>query len=111
MEIKSEYVYKCNHCGEVFPRNELQIIEKRGCYESDYGVGDLFSDHHYYTEEYGICPNCGECENYDSGMLCVKCEEFVEDFSIGREDIVICDECLGEYTEEEYIKKYFYEEK
>lgn len=101
-----EYVYKCNHCGGTFPHHDLLIVEEHGCYESDYGVGDLFSDHHYYTEEFGACPICGEREDYNSGALCEECGEFVEEFCLGNENHIVCDDCRGKYTEEEYLEKY-----
>lgn len=98
-----ESLVKCNLCGEIFPHDELQLIEEHGCYESDCGVYDEFDNHTYYDCTNTVCPYCGS-DNYNEGYRCNECEEYtshLEDYDYG-----ICSKCSSKYTEEEYNIKY-----
>lgn len=56
-------MYKCSLCGSLF--SEPDVVQERGCHESDCGVFSMFPDHHYYTRDIEVCPDCGS-EDFDS---------------------------------------------
>lgn len=45
-------MWKCEQCGEIFEEPETKLVDL----ESEYGVADLFGDHHYAREF--CCPRC-----------------------------------------------------
>lgn len=50
-------MYYCKECDSL--AENLKEKRIKGCYESDYGVGNLFPDHHHYDYTVEVCPNCG----------------------------------------------------
>jgi hypothetical protein len=63
--IYGNVTYVCEDCGGVFEGNEVVKSIRTGSYESDYGVSNLFSNRHYYSEELDLCPYCLSARIYE----------------------------------------------
>lgn len=70
-------MYICNECGEVF--SEPKIIEEH----HPYGMG-------YATEDWAVCPCCGE-EDICEAKKCKRCGEYFAELHEGY-----CDCCYGD---------------
>lgn len=64
-DIYSNSVYRCADCGCIFEGWEAEKSIRRGSYEVDNGVGDLFANHTYYTLETYACPQCSSGDFYE----------------------------------------------
>ena len=68
-------MFICHECGEVF--EEPKIIEEH----HPYGMT-------YATEEWAVCPHCGE-NNFDKAKKCSMCGEYVAE--VDEEEL--CEVC------------------
>ena len=64
-------MYYCEYCEAVRSASELKT--ERKCFETEFGVSNLFPDSHYYTDY--KCPVCGG-EVVDA-MQCEMCGEWL----------------------------------
>ena len=64
-------MYYCEYCEAVRSASELKTEQK--CFETEFGVSNLFPDSHYYTDY--KCPVCGG-EVVDA-MQCEICDEWL----------------------------------
>lgn len=70
-------MFICNECGELFE-------EPKYVFETHpYGDG-------YATEEWAVCPYCGE-NDFNVAEICVECGNYVADLTDGK-----CDKCYEE---------------
>ena len=70
-------MYICNNCGETF--EEPKIYEEH----HPYGMG-------YATEEFAVCPHCGEGD-IEEAYMCCRCDEYVAQTFKG-----LCEACYDE---------------
>lgn len=85
-------MYRCKECGAEF-EDLVECHQDGGCYETDYGVGSLFPDHHYYPSvDYMGCPNCGaEASACYELEYCNRCGRYVNELYDG-----LCEDCCDE---------------
>lgn len=65
-------MYYCKHCQELINSENLEI--KEICFETEFGVGNLFQDRHYHTVY--RCPYCHDYEDLEEAMQCDMCQEY-----------------------------------
>ena len=86
-------MFKCKECKNIMEREELEI--KKGCFESDFGVSDLFDTRTSY--ETHICPHCGS-EEVEEAMECTICNKYFleEELDYNEVDKLCCENCRNE---------------
>lgn len=86
-------MYYCNECNKVIEHDEL--IPKKICFETEFGVGSLFRDRHYHTVYH--CPHCGS-NDVEEAEKCQVCGEW-----FGLEQLncdFYCEECAEDEANE-----------
>lgn len=65
-------MYQCAKCKEMFDSPGYEQI----CFETEYGVGSLFSDYHYGSVP--LCPECGsdDIEEFMCDECCWDCDRW-----------------------------------
>lgn len=80
-------IYYCEHCEQYVTENETYL--RKVDLENEYGVGSMFSDHHYETWMY--CANCGESSLKEIINVSDELEDLLDtldDFEISLDDYV-----------------------
>lgn len=88
-------MYYCKYCETELSSDELKAEQK--CFETEYGVGNLFPDKHYYTDY--KCPICGG--EVEEAMKCDMCGEYYPEDDLEDTDEYInggcgycCQDCI-----------------
>ena len=97
-------IYYCKHCGWYLTENETYLLDVD--LEDEYGVGDMFPNHHYETCRY--CADCDESnltEVYSTKIELDCLLETLEENEIPLDDYVSDGkECFTSLSEDEVVE-------